>query len=139
MIVVDTNLISEVMRPKPDSSVIEWLDHQETSHLYLTTITLAEIRYGFGVMPDGKRKQHLTTQFEAYVDMGFEGRILDFTADDASRYADLMSHRRRVGVPMSMADGQIAAIASVNHFAVATRNIKDFEECGLELIDPFFY
>jgi predicted nucleic acid-binding protein len=137
MIVVDTNIVSEVMRPQPDTAVIQWLDQQETSLLYLTTITLAEIRYGLGILPDGERKQRLINRFEAYVDRAFEGRILDFTADAASRYADIMTHRRKVGLPMSMADGQIAAIASAHHFAVATQNTKDFEQCGLELINPF--
>lgn len=137
MIVLDTNIISEVMRPQPDPAVIQWLDQQETSLLYLTTITLAEIRYGPGILPDGERKQRLINRFEAYVDKAFEGRILDFTADAASRYADIMANRRKAGLPMSMADGQIAAIASARHFAVATRNIRDFERCGLELINPF--
>lgn len=137
MIVVDTNIISEVMRPQPDPAVIQWLDQQETFLLYLTTITLAEIRYGLGILPDGERKQRLINRFEAYVDRAFEGRILDFTVDAASRYADIMVQRRKVGLPMSMADGQIAAIARVHHFAVATRNIRDFAQCGLELVNPF--
>lgn len=137
MIVIDTNIISELMRPRPDAAVIQWFDQQATAHLYLTTITLAEIRYGLSIMDDGKRKQHLSNQFEAYVGRVFEGRVLDFTSEAASRYADIMSYRRRAGLPMSMADGQIAAIASANHFSVATRNIKDFEGCGLVLVNPF--
>lgn len=137
MIVLDTNIISEVMRPSPESAVLEWLDSQETQHLYLTTITLAEIRYGLSIMQDGGRKQRLMGQFETYVDKGFEGRILDFTADAATYYANIMSNRRRLGLPMSMADGQIAAIANVYNFSVATRNIKDFESCGLALVNPF--
>lgn len=137
MIILDTNIISEIMRPQPDSNVIEWLNQQETSHLYLTTITLAEIRYGLAVMQDGKRKQQLGNQFEAYVDRAFEGRILDFTSDAATRYANIMSYRKQAGLPMSMADGQIAAIASKHHFSVATRNTKDFQECGLQIINPF--
>ena len=137
MIVIDTNVISELMRPQPDATVIQWFDQQATSRLYLTTITLAEIRYGLSIMADGKRKQHMSSQFEAYVDRVFEGRVLDFTSEAASRYADIMSYRRRAGLPMSMADGQIAAIASTHHFSVATRNTKDFEDCGLALVDPF--
>jgi len=137
MIVLDTNIISEVMRPQPSPAVLTWLDQQDTPNLFVTTITLAEIRYGLGVMPDGERKRRLTTQFEAYIGRSFEGRILDFTAGAASHYADIMRYRRNIGLPMSMADGQIAGIASVQHFAVATRNTKDFEQCGLELINPF--
>ena len=88
-------------------------------------------------MIDGKRKQHMSSQFEAYVGRVFEGRVLDFTSEAASRYADIMSYRRRAGLPMSMADGQIAAIASAHHFPVAARNIKNLADCGLTLINPF--
>jgi predicted nucleic acid-binding protein len=137
MIVVDTNIVSEVMRPQPDPTVIRWLNQQVAVRLYLTTITLAEVRYGLGLMPEGSRKQHLLNRFEAYVAEAFEGRILGFTEEAASRYADFMSYRRKIGLPMSMADGQIAAIAGVHHFSVATRNTKDFEQCGLGLINPF--
>ncbi len=137
MIVLDTNIISEVMRPQPSPAVLTWLDQQDTPNLFVTTITLAEIRYGLRVMPDGERKRRITTQFEAYIGRSFEGRILDFTAGSASHYADIMSYRRTIGLPMSMADGQIAGIASAHYFAVATRNTKDFEQCGLELINPF--
>lgn len=137
MMVIDTNIISEVMRPQPNPSVITWLDQQETAHLYVSTVTLAEIRYGLAVMPEGERQQRLTMQFDAYIARAFEGRVLDFTAEAAKRYADIMANRRRLGLLMSMADVQIAAIASVQHFAVVTRNIKDFEHCGLELHNPF--
>lgn len=137
MIILDTNIISELMRPQPNDLVVQWLDQKETSHLYLTTITLAEIRYGLAIMQNGKRKQHLSNQFEAYVDQTFEGRILDFTSKSATQYSIIMSHRKQSGLPMSMADGQIAAIAIEHHFSIATRNTKDFEQCGLELINPF--
>lgn len=137
MIILDTNIISEIMRPQPEVLVVQWLDQQETSHLYLTSITLAEIRYGLGIMQDGKHKQRLSNQFEAYVDKTFEGRILDFTSESATQYANIMSHRKKAGLPMSIADGQIAAIANEHHFSIATRNTKDFEECGLQIINPF--
>lgn len=137
MVVLDTNIISEIMRPLPNNTVVEWLDGQKTQHLYLTTITLAEIRYGLSIMQDGKKRQRLTNQFESYLSEGFEGRILDFTAESATHYAKIMSQRKSLGLPMSMADGQIAAIANAYHFAVATRNVKDFEQCGLDIINPF--
>lgn len=117
--------------------VIAWLYQQETAYLYVSTVALAGIRYGLAVMSEGARRQRLSMQFDAYIDRVFEGRVLDFTSEAASRYAEIMANRRRLGLPMSMADGQIAAIASVQHFAVATRNIKDFEHCGLELHNPF--
>lgn len=137
MIVIDTNIISEIMRPQPDDSVITWLDQQDTSTLYVTTISIAEIRYGLEILPEGGRKQRMTHQFNAYIKHAFEARVLDFTLDAANQYAAFMAYRRKVGLPMSMADGQIAAIASVYHFAVATRNTKDFAECGLTLMNPF--
>lgn len=137
MIIVDTNIISELMRPMPSVAVATWLDGQDTQSLYLTSITLAELRYGIGMLPEGQRKQRLATQFEAYIDRGFEGRVLDFTAAAAGYYAQIMVHRKNSGRPMSMADGQIAAIAREHHFAIATRNEKDFELCELELINPF--
>ena len=88
-------------------------------------------------MADGKLKQRMSSQFEAYIDRVLEGRVLDFTSEAASRYADIISYRQRAGLPMSMADGQIAAVASAHHFSVATRNTKDFEDCGLALVNPF--
>lgn len=137
MIILDTNIISEVMRPKPSSKVVDWLDQQEAHRLYLTSITLAEIHYGIGALLDGQRKQRLASQLRAYVTEGFEGRVLDFTAKSAHYYAEIMVNRKASGMPMSMADGQIAAIAREHQFSVATRNQKDFLECGLELINPF--
>lgn len=137
MIVVDTNVISEVMRPQPSLQVLNWLNTQDSNQLFITTVTLAEISYGLRVLPEGQRRWHLHSRFEQFIAQAFEERVLDFTASAARAYAEIMGHRKEAGHPMSQPDGQIASIAHVHGFAVATRNIKDFEDCGLELINPF--
>lgn len=137
MIVVDTNVISEVMRPQPSPAVLNWLNAQDGNLLFITTVTLAEIGYGLRILPDGQRRWQLHSQFEQFVTQAFEERVLAFTASAARAYAEIMGHRKEVGHPMSLPDGQIASIAHAHGFAVATRNIKDFEGCGIELINPF--
>lgn len=137
MIVVDTNVISEVMRPKPSPSVLNWLNTQESRQLFITTVTLAEIGYGLRILPEGQRRWQLHSCFEQFIAEAFEERVLDFTASAAESYAEIMGHRKEIGRPMSLPDGQIASIAHAHGFAVASRNIKDFEDCGLELLNPF--
>ena len=137
MIVVDTNVISEIMRPQPSPEVLSWLNAQDSSQLFITTVTLAEVGYGLRILPDGQRRWQLHSRFEQFIAQAFEERVLDFTASAARAYAEIMGHRKEVGHPMSLPDGQIASIAHIHGFAVATRNIKDFEDCGIELINPF--
>ncbi|MHB8949516.1 MAG: PIN domain-containing protein [Rhodoferax sp.] len=137
MIVVDTNVISEVMRPLPLPAVLKWLNAQDGNELFISTVTLAEIAYGLRVLPEGQRRWQLHSRFEQFVTQAFEERVLDFTAVAARAYAEIMAHRKEIGRPLSLPDGQIASIAHVHGFALATRNIKDFEDCGLELINPF--
>lgn len=137
MIVVDTNVISEIMRPQPSPLVLNWLNAQNSNQLFVTTVTLAEIGYGLRVLPDGLRRSQLHSRFEQFIAQAFEERVLDFTASAARAYAEIMGHRKEIGHPMSLADGQIASIAHTHRFAVATRNTKDFEDCSLELINPF--
>jgi predicted nucleic acid-binding protein len=137
MIVVDTNVISEVMRPQPSASVLNWLNSQDGNQLFITTVTLAEIGYGLRILPEGQRRWLLHNRFEQFIAQAFEERVLDFSVSAARAYAELMGHRKEIGRPMNLPDGQIASIALAHGFAVATRNIKDFEDCGLELINPF--
>lgn len=137
MIVVDTNVISEAMRPQPSPAVLSWLNTQDGNQLFITTVTLAEIGYGLRILPDGQRRWQLHSRFEQFISQAFEERVLDFTASAARSYAEIMGHRKEVGRPMNLPDGQIASIAHTLGFAVATRNIKDFEHCGIELINPF--
>ena len=137
MIVVDTNVVSEVMRPQPSLAVLGWLNTQDSNLLFITTITLAEIGYGLRILPDGLRRRQLQTRFEQFVAQAFEERVLDFTAPAARAYAEIMGHRKEKGRAMSLPDGQIAGIALAHGFAIATRNTKDFEDCRIELINPF--
>lgn len=137
MIVLDTNVVSELIRPKPSESVLEWFSRHEYDFLFVTTTTLAEIRYGLRVMPAGKRQSTLTAIFESFIAEVIQGSILDFTDAAAQVYADIAGRRKAMGQPMSMADAQIAAVALQCGCALATRNIKDFHGVGLELLNPF--
>jgi len=137
MIILDTNVVSEFMSPPPATSVVAWLNAQHTANLYLTSISIAEISFGLRVMPEGKRRRQLGERFERFLAVAFDSRVLPFEDDAARIYGDIRGHRRELGQPMSNFDGQIAAIARSHGFALATRNIKDFQHCGLELIDPF--
>lgn len=137
MIVLDTNVVSEFMTSPPAAPVLNWLNDQDAAGLYLTTVSIAEIVFGLRAMPDGKRRRLLSDRFEQFLAAAFESRILSFNEAAARVYGEIRGHRKELGRPMSNFDGQIAAIAKAHGFAVATRNVKDFAECGLELIDPF--
>lgn len=137
MVLLDTNIISELMRPSPQSTVVQWLNTQEPSVVYISTITIAEIEYGLQVLPEGQKRWLLQQKFAWFIAQGFGQRVLDFTAESAHHYASIMAHRRSLGLPMSVPDGQIASIAREHHYILATRNSKDFAECGLMLVNPF--
>lgn len=137
MIIIDTNVISEMMKPSPATAVVDWFNKQETVSLYLTTISIGEIGYGIRALPDGKRRRLLAEGFEALLKAAFENRILDFDETAARNYGDIMGNRKEVGRPLVCLDGQIIAIALANSSAIATRNTKDFEHCGLTIFNPF--
>ncbi len=137
MILLDTSVVSEVMTPKPAEVVLEWLNVQRTETLYLSTITIAEVGYGLHALPTGKRRRILEDRFDLFVRSGFAQRVLFFDERAARLYGELMARRRKLGQPMGVLDGQIAAIARASRFAVATRNVRDFEGCGLEILNPF--
>jgi predicted nucleic acid-binding protein len=137
MILLDTNVISAVMMPAPPGPIIRWLNEQETTGLYLSAITLAEIGYGLRVLPDGKLRRDLEDRFARFIAEGFEQRILRFDEAAALIYSEIMAHRKGLGRPLGVLDGQIASIARTHHPAVATRNTRDFDECGLELVNLF--
>lgn len=132
MIALDTNVVSEFMTSPPASQVLDWLNAQDLTSLYLSTVTVAEIGYGLRAMPEGKRRRLLSKRFEQFINSVFNERVLSFD-DRAAR----IYQRKEMGRPMSRFDGQMAAIARSRGFAVATRNIKDFEHCQIELINPF--
>ncbi|MDU9049154.1 MAG: type II toxin-antitoxin system VapC family toxin [Candidatus Electrothrix sp. Rat3] len=137
MILLDTNIISEVMRRKPSDRVLGWLNLRNKEELFVSSITIAEICYGLRILPVGQRKKQLETHFEQFIAQGFTGRIIGFDESAARVYAEIMGLRKEKGRPMSLPDGQIAAVARSNNLALATRNIRDFGHCEIELINPF--
>lgn len=137
MIVLDTNVVSEIMKAAPSPTVLDWLNAQDAASLYLTTISMAEIGYGLCLLPDGKRREFLAERFEQFIAQAFEQRILSFDEAAARAYSGIMWHRKALGRPISVTDGQIAAIAKTRGFTIATRNIKDFEESQIALVNPF--
>lgn len=137
MILLDTNVVSELMKTEPVEAVLGWLNGQPSERLYLSVVTIGEIAYGLRVLPDGKRRSGLRERFERFVVLAFDQRVLAFDESAARIYGDLMGDRKELGLPMSVPDGQIAAIARRDHLAIATRNVLDFEHCGIEVINPF--
>lgn len=137
MIILDTNILSEALRPKPASSVIQWLGGHSRASLFVTAITEAEILFGIAILEPGRRQIELHAAVGAMFAADFAGRILPFDSDAAAAFAEISAERRRAGRPISQFDAQIAAIARSRGAAVATRNIRDFEGCGIALIDPW--
>jgi predicted nucleic acid-binding protein len=137
MIVLDTNIISEMMKSAPAPNVAAWIDQQLITQLYVTTITIAEIRYGLCVLPKGSRRDSLKKAFERVIEAAFQGRVLSFDEPAAHFYGEIMGVRKELGRPLSIPDGQIASVARAQDAALATRNTRDFKDCGLELINPF--
>ena len=137
MILLDTNVVSEVMKTGPAEAVLAWLNSQDSEKLYVSAVTIGEIAYGLRILPDGRRRSGLRERFERFVNLAFDQRVLPYDESAARIYGELMGDRKELGLPMSVPDGQIAAIASLNHLAVATRNVVDFENCGIEVINPF--
>lgn len=137
MIVLDTNVISELARQVPDPGVLSWLDSLEVSEVATTAVTAAELRYGVARLPDGHRKRELTVMIRGIVTEDFQGRVLPFDERASACYADIVTGREKLGRPIGVADAQIAAICRDLGAALATRNISDFEETGIKLINPW--
>jgi toxin FitB len=136
MIVLDTNVLSETLRPVPSDIVRGWFHAQERTGLFVTTVTQAEILYGVETLPAGKRKVRLSQAVDN-VFSEFEDRILPFDQQSARAYAKLMTLRSKLGLPISQLDAMIAAISLSNGAAIATRDAAGFEHCGVELINPW--
>ncbi len=137
MIVLDTNVVSEPLKSKPNPVVLNWLDRQTAETLYLTTTSLAELLLGIELLPHGKRKQGLDQALTELVSQLFGLRILDFDRAAAQTYGPLISRTRSAGKAISTADGQIAAIAATRGFSVATRDTVPFTAAGLTVINPW--
>lgn len=137
MIILDTNVLSELMRPKPAVRVVAWVAKQPATELFTTSITEAEIFYGIQLLTKGKRREELLAAAEAMFVEDLAGRIFGFESEAARVFSKIAAHRRALGRPLSHADAQIAAIAQARGAKLATRNIADFEDCGLNIIDPW--
>lgn len=133
MILLDTNVVSEAMKPAPDEAVRAWLDEQAAETLFLSSVTIAELMFGIGALPDGKRKDKLT---DGVMEL-FTDRILPFDIDAARHYADLAVKARTAGKGFPTPEGYIAAIAAAKGFVVATRDTSAFDAANVEVIDPW--
>jgi predicted nucleic acid-binding protein len=137
MIVLDTNVLSELMRLRPEPAVEAWLGAQPTASLFIPAITQAEILYGLALLPEGRRRTDLLAAATSMFEEDFGGRILPFDSDAAVAYGDIAADRRKAGRPISQFDAQIAAIVQSRGGVLATRNIADFVDCGIEVVDPW--
>jgi toxin FitB len=137
MIVLDTNVLSELIRPEPASGVVDWLRAQTRSSLFTTAISRGEMLVGVLMLPVGQRRRRLEEEVGAIFAEDLAGRILAFDSDAADAFASITAQRRALGRPISQSDAMIAGIARSRGARLATRNVRDFEGCGITLIDPW--
>jgi hypothetical protein len=137
MILLDTNVVSEPLRPAPDRRVVDWIDAQPLETLFLSAVTVGELRAGVGLLPVGKRRQALQDALETQVLPLFAGRVLPFDLDCTTAYAALLAAARAAGQAIGHADACIAAIAATHRMAVASRDSQPFRAAGVALIDPW--
>jgi toxin FitB len=137
MVILDTNVVSEMLKEAAHPAVFAWLDAQSPESVFTTAITQAEIKYGIAIMPDGKRKSLLLTAATLLFEEDFEGRVLPFDATAADAYAAIGAQRRALCQPIAEADVQIAAITQSRGGQIATRNVSDFFNCGIDVINPW--
>lgn len=137
MIVLDTNVLSETMRPAPNPAVVAWLNRQEIQTLYVTAVSLAELRFGIARLDQGRTRIDLTARLDLMLERVFEGRILPFTAAAAQAFADRMATARRNGRAVGFQDGMIAASIAAAGFSIATRDTSPFAAMGLTVTNPW--
>lgn len=137
MIVLDTNVLSEALRPSPDTSVLEWFAKQPRASLFTTTVTRGEILYGIRLLSDGKRRRALWDAAVKIFSDDFAGQVLSFDNDAADTYAEIAASRRSAGKPISQFDAMIVAMARSRGASLATRNVKDFDDCGVDVVNPW--
>ena len=137
MILLDTNVISEMMRPKPAPVVSAWLDQNPEEDLWTASVVLAELLSGIDLMPVGRKQSALRESIESMITEDFRGQILKFDLPAARHYGRILALRQKMGRPIREMDALIAATALANGATLATRNTSDFENCGVQLIDPW--
>ena len=137
MILLDTNVVSELMRTVPAQLVLDWFAKHDAADLFISAVTEAELRTGVAIMPEGQRRDRLQLAIDAMIDQDFQARVLSFDSLAAKAYAEIAAQRRAAGRPIAEADCQIAAIARATDAPIATRNVKDFDGCGVRVINPW--
>jgi len=137
LIILDTNVLSALMRAVPEPLVIAWLDKQPAESIWITTITLFEARLGLALLPEGRRREALETSFQEFLAEDLDGRILDFDSTAAERAAALAADRERRGQPVDMRDTQIAGIVLSRRATLATRNVRHFSDLSTEVVNPW--
>ena len=137
MIILDTNVLSTLMRSTPDAPVVAWLDRQPAESVWITSITLFEARLGLAMLAPGRRRRDLETAFAQLLEVDLEHRVLDFDAVAANSAASLAADRQRAGRPADMRDTQIAGIALARHATLATRNVRHFADLRIPVVDPW--
>lgn len=137
MIVLDTNVVSELTRPGASRTVIDWVDEQDTSQLVITAVTAAEIRAGVALLPQGRRRREVGLRMEALITETFAGHVLAFDVHSSLHYAAILATRTRAGRPISGLDAQIGAVCAQHQATLATRNTADFDGVGLTVVNPW--
>jgi predicted nucleic acid-binding protein len=137
VIILDTNVLSALMRKLPDAAVVGWLDQQPPESVWITSVTLFEARLGLALLPDGKRRAGLVSAFARLLEEDLENRVLDFDTGAALEAAELTAQRQRAGRSVDIRDTQIAGIALARHATLATRNARHFADLKLNVIDPW--
>jgi toxin FitB len=137
MLILDTNVISEILRQEPNETVASWFESQPRHQLFTTAVTQAEILYGIRLLPKGNRRQKLLDVAQLIFEEDLESRILPFGGDASAHYAEIAAARRSSGRPISQFDAMIASIARLHNAKIVTRNTSDFDTCGIDLINPW--
>jgi predicted nucleic acid-binding protein len=137
MIDLYTNVLSEMLRPTPDSHVVAWLKGQARASVFTTTVARGEILYGIRLLPEGRRRRELWEAATAIFNEDLAEQVLTFDNEAADAYAEIAAHRRAVGTPISQFDAMIAAMARSHGASLATRNAKDFDDCGIDVVNPW--
>lgn len=137
MIVLDTSVLSEGLKPRPSSAVMDWMRGEPLESAFMTSISEGELLFGIALLPEGKRRDALEGAVARLLSERFAGRILPFDRAAAREFAEIAAGRRRIGKPISEPDARIAAITRSRRATLATRNISDFLDCGIELVDPW--
>ena len=137
MIILDTNVLGALMRSVPDAAVVSWLDRQPAESIWITSITLFEARFGLALLPSGRRRQRLESEFDRLLREDLENRVLDFDSAAAAEAAALAAARQKGGRPVDMRDTQIAGIVLARHATLATRNVRHFADLEISIVDPW--